>query len=400
MERKLPLLQVSFLGKGTIVYGDKAILSGKSMITRAMKLLLILIFNGEKGISRNKLIEDLFGREELSDVSNNLRVTINRLKRVLVKSGLPEYDYVENIGGKYYWNSPMETESDIGKFYELIHKASTENDMQDRLSMLKKACHIYKGEFLQRLSSDEWVMMESVQCKKMYSKALQQVCELLMEQKEYQKALDLLDIACELYPFDEWQAVKIDCLISMNQYKEAMKVYEQTVKMLVEELGIGPSPKMLEQFKNMSGHISYKPQAINEIKHVIKEDTVQEGALYCSVPGFRDACRVIRRGMERNGQSVFLMLCSLVDKKGRPLAASAKLDEIADELQEALRKSLRKSDSFTKYSQSQFLVMLVGTNEENCQIVIDRIEKKFSENHKSWVGYLDYSISSLWDVEY
>ena len=80
--------------------------------------------------------------------------------------------------------------------------------------------------------------------------------------------------------------------------------------------------------------------------------------------------------------------------------ASDKLEEMATELHVTLRKTLRKSDSFTKYSQSQFLVMLVGTNEENCQIVIDRIEKRFTETHKSWAHHIDYSVSSLWDIEY
>ena len=157
---------------------------------------------------------------------------------------------------------------------------------------------------------------------------------------------------------------------------------------------------MLEQFKNMSGHISYRPQVLEEIKQEFQQDVLQKGALFCTVPGFRDVCRAARRGMERSGQSIFLMLCTLVDSKGHPMNASDKLEEMATELHVTLRKTLRKSDSFTKYSQSQFLVMLVGTNEENCQIVIDRIEKRFTEAHKSWAHHIDYSVSSLWDIEY
>ena len=41
--------------------------------------------------------------------------------------------------------------------------------------------------------------------------------------------------------------------------------------------------------------------------------------------------------------------------------------------------------------------MLMGTNEENCQIVIDRIIKSFSQEHKAWARYLDCSVSSLFD---
>lgn len=398
--QSLPKLQVKLFGTEKVIFGDTTIINGKNMITKAMKLLLILIYYGEEGISRGQLIENLYGHEEITDVANNLRVNMHRLKKVLEKAGLPDYEYVQHRNDKYYWTGPVEVETDVDKFKFFLKNATQETDEHKKVALLKEACRIYSGEFLERLSGDEWVMMEAMECKKHYTNALQQLCGKLMEQKEYDQVLQLLDSACELYPFDEWQSLQIDCYIAMNQFKEAMRVYEQTTRMLVEELGIGPSPKMLEQFKNMSGHISYKPQVLEEIKQEFHQDVLQKGALFCTVPGFRDVCRAARRGMERSGQSIFLMLCTLVDTKGHPMKASEKLEEMASELHVVLRNTLRKSDSFTKYSQSQFLVMLVGTNEENCQLVIDRIEKRFTETHKSWAHHLDYSVSSLWDIEY
>ena len=74
----LPVLQVRLFGIERITYGDTPILYGRNSITKAMKLLLILLFNGKDGITRNKLMEDLYGREELADASNNLRVTVHR----------------------------------------------------------------------------------------------------------------------------------------------------------------------------------------------------------------------------------------------------------------------------------------------------------------------------------
>lgn len=400
MQQSLPKLQIKLFGTEKITYGDISILNGKKKITKAMKLLLILVYCGREGISSGQLIENLYGHEEVTDVANNLRVTLHRLKKLLEKAGLPEYEYIERKENIYYWNGPIEIESDLEKFKSLIEKAKQDTDEEKQLIWLKEACQIYNGEFLERLSGDEWVMMEAVQCKTLYTNALQQVCETLMEQKEYTQIIKLVEPACQLYPFDEWQSWQIDCYIAMNQYKEAMKIYDKTARMFVEELGIGPSPKMMEQFKNMSGHISYQPQILDEIKQEFRQDVLQKGALFCTVPGFRDVCRAARRGMERSGQSIFLLLCTLIDTKGHPMTASDKLEEMAGELHVVLRNTLRKSDSFTKYSQAQFLVMLVGTNEENCQIVIDRIEKRFTEGHKSWAHHIDYSVSSLWDIEY
>ncbi len=398
MESNLPVLRVRLFGIERITYNDTPILYGRNSITKAVKLLLILLFNGKRGITRSKLMEDLYGREELADAANNLRVTIHRLKKLLVDAGLPEYEYIVMKGGIYYWDSPMKTVVDVNVFKNLIKKAENELDQKNKMDLLREACQMYGGEFLQKLSGDEWVLMESVQCKYLYENALQQLCGLLMERREYDEVLRIVEPACAMYPFDEWQSVKIDCYIAMNRYKDALKEYEATAKMLFEELGVTPSERMLEQFSDMSEHISSRPQVLNEIKGNLREDLEERGAFFCTFPGFRDACRVIRRGMERSGQSVFLVLCTLTDGKGRPMENSEKLGEMSGKLHEAIRISLRRSDSFTKYSHSQFLIMLVGTNEENCQIAINRIVGNFAKDHKVWANYLKCSLSSLMDI--
>ena len=400
MENRLPLLNVRLFGIERITYGNTPILYGRNSVTKAMKLLLILLYCGKNGITRNKLLEDLYGREELADAANNLRVTIHRLKKMLVEAGLPEYEYIISTGGIYYWDSPMETVVDVNVFKQLIAEAEIEPDQDKKLAMLQDACQLYGGEFLQKLSGDEWVLSESVQCKNLYFDALQQLCSLLMNRKEYDEVLRLVEPACEMYPFDEWQAIKIDCYIAMSRYKDALKEYEDTAKLLIEELGISPSEKMMKQFSVLSRHVSNRTQAISEIKGELQENADQRGALYCTYPGFRDAYRMIRRGMERNGQSVFLVLCTLIDGKGRPMESSDKLDEMSEELYKAIKNSLRRCDSFTKYNRAQFLIMLVGTNEENCQIAIDRIVNCFVKEHKAWKNYLECSVSSLLDMEY
>ena len=400
MNSQLPMLKVRLFGTERITYNDTPIFCGRNSITKAMKLLLILLYSGSEGINRNKLLDDLFGREELANASNNLRVTVHRLKKMLEEAGLPEYEYIVSRDGVYYWDSPFATEVDVVIFKKLIEAAEEESDRQKKLEMLQEACQLYSGEFLQKLSGDEWVLIEGVQCKNMYAYALQELCDLLMANKEYDEVLHTVELACKLYPFDEWQVYKIEAYIAMNRYKDALKEYEATAKILIEELGVSPSKKMMEQFKTLSAHITNRPQNIGEIKGGLREEKMETGAFYCTLPGFRDAYRIIRRGMERNGQSVFLLVCTLIDSKGRPMEYSEKQGEMADALYKAIKGSLRRSDSFTKYNQSQFLVMLMGTNEENCQIVIDRISDKFAQEHKSWTDNVQFGVTSLYDADF
>lgn len=313
MSDHLPVLKVRLFGGFSASYGEIPVSFGRNTTTKAMKLLQILLYHGDTGISRDKLLDELYGREELADAANNLRVTAHRLKKIIVDAGLPSHDYINIKKGIYRWDAPMP--------------------------------------------------------------------------------------ACQLYPFDEWQSVRIDCYMALNRYKDAVQEYENTAKLFFEELGIRPSEHMMQQFEQMSSRLNYKPQELGDIKERLKEDDIRGGAFYCSLPSFRDSYRLVSRIIERNGQSVYLMLCSITNGKGMPMDKPDKLEVLSGELQNTIQQCLRKGDSFTKYSPSQFLILLVGTNKENCSMIFDRIQRYFSREHKSWKQYLDYFVSSVAEVD-
>ena len=312
MSDHLPVLKVRLFGGFSASYGEIPVSFGRNTTTKAMKLLQILLYHGDTGISRDKLLDELYGREELADAANNLRVTAHRLKKIIVNAGLPSHDYINIKKGIYRWDAPMPTEVDAHQFKVLSKDVQTCTDKVKKLALLKKICLMYRGEFLPELSGDEWVLVESVQYKNIYSESLQ-------------------------------------------------------------ELG--------------------------DIKERLKEDDIRGGAFYCSLPSFRDSYRLVSRIIERNGQSVYLMLCSITNGKGMPMDKPDKLEVLSGELQNTIQQCLRKGDSFTKYSPSQFLILLVGTNKENCSMIFDRIQRYFSREHKSWKQYLDYFVSSVAEVD-
>ncbi|MFR5701501.1 MAG: hypothetical protein ACLUD0_06315 [Eubacterium ramulus] len=142
--------------------------------------------------------------------------------------------------------------------------------------------------------------------------------------------------------------------------------------------------RLLKQFDEMSNQMNHtNPREINEIKERLKEDSDRGGAYYCSLPSFRDSYRLVSRMLERNGQSAYLMLCSITDGKGHPMEKPEKLAVMAEELQNSIQHSLRRGDSFTKYSSSQYLILLTGTNKENCEMIFDRLRKYFHGSIKA-----------------
>lgn len=358
MNEKTAILNVRMLGDFSITYEGRQVSFGKNTATKAMKLLQILIYYGEQGIAREKLLNALYVREELADAANNLRVTAHRLKKMIIDAGLPEYDYIVIKKGIYRWNAPVPTVVDARKFQELYEEAQNCADTKQKEELLKQVCNMYRGEFLPEISGDEWVLLESVQYKKLYSNALKELCDGLIEKCDYEEALLFCEPACRLYPFDEWQSIKIECFLGMKRYKEAMKEYDDTAKLFFEELGISPSERLMEQFDQMSSQLKHvKPKEIQDIKQRLKEE------------------------------------------KGHPLEKPEKLELLSEELQNTIQHCLRKGDSFTKYSPSQYLVLLIGTNKENCGLIFDRIRKYFAREHRSWNKYVEFYVSSVAEVD-
>ena len=95
--------------------------------------------------------------------------------------------------------------------------------------------------------------------------------------------------------------MKIDCLIAMKRFKEAMQVYDTAVSQYFEEQGLPPSEKMLERFRIMSGQIRYTSDTLKDIRDSLHERDRINGPYYCAYPAFIDCYRLLARMAERGG---------------------------------------------------------------------------------------------------
>ena len=392
-------LKCKMLGGFSLRYNQREIILKCNETSKVMQLFLRLLYAGNEGIAKVKLLEDLYEREEIQDSKNALRILMFRLKKLLQDTGILNGDYIRTEKGNCFFGGPIEVEIDVNEFLKAAADADKEIDNQEKIDALRRACELYTGEFLPQLATEEWVTIESLRCKDLYVRCLTILYGLLEKKGEYEEMLALTSRAAELYPFDDWQTMKIDCLIALNRYKDALKLYEKTTTLFFEELGLSPSEKMLSQFKTMSGRIQHAAGNLNHIQDGLREDTYTGGAYYCSYPSFVDSYRVIARIIERTGTSVFLMLCTLTDSKEQPLEKEDVLEEEMSNLGDAIESSLRRGDCYTKYSTNQFLILLQGIAQENCSIISDRITQNYKKKFAGHRVGLAYSMSSIVDVE-
>jgi DNA-binding SARP family transcriptional activator len=396
------IINVNMFGGLAITYQDKNISIGKNKTAKYIQLLEIVWLAGDAGIQKDQLTAILYDREEQSNLSNSFNNLIYQMHKQMDRAGLPQHDYVVNKDGVFFTDPEVVIESDVLRFTENIKMARELNDEAESIPYYRAAFDEYRAEILPELATSEWLIIKSVQLQKMYAESVIALGDYFEKRKDYDAMYHIYKKAAELYPDDEWQIGEINALIGMESFKDAYAVYDETVRYYTDELGVTPSNDLLECYDKMSRQITNTPGKILQIRDGILEHRGavagnDEGAYDCSFPSFIDAYHILSRNMERSGQSVYMMLLNIVDYEGKRITNAAKLETRAKLLQEAISLTLRQGDTYCKYSASQFLLLLVGTNKESCKTVYRRLLNKF----KLLAGprtELEYSVVSLADL--
>ncbi len=395
-------LNIRLFGGLEITHEGKSVSIGKNKTAKYIQLLEIVWLSGDKGISKDSLISTLYDREEQSNICNSFNNLIYQMHKQLKKSGLPDGDYIVNRDGIFYPDDNVEIESDALSFARCVEQARECKDKASEIILYKQAFDLYVSELLPELSTQEWVIMKSVQYQKMYSECVVTLGSYYGKRKDFEAMYRVFKKASELYPDDDWQIGVIDALIAMEAYKDAYAVYNDTVRYYTDELGVTPSRDLLECYDRMSKQMTNSPGDIIKIREDIlehREHVADDcgGAYDVSFPSFIDAYHILSRNMERTGQSVYMMLLTLVDYEGKKIANQTKLENRSKLLQKAIAETLRQGDTYCKYSSSQFLVLLVGTSKENCKVAYRRVlnRLKFLAGPRTEI---EYSVVSLADI--
>lgn len=389
-------LVLKSLGGYTLTYAGEVITLGRGGFTKAVQLLILLLLHEKEGIPKEELIRNLYSWEEDVDTNNSINSLIWRLKTQLVNAGMPKEDYISIKNGICKWVSSIPLEIDAVLLEHYYDQASAAEGMEQR-ELLEKVIELYNSEFLPQLSNELWVTVENVRLKKLFVQGVQRLASLYEEEEKYQKIFDIYEKTAGIYPFDGWQEKMIEVLQKMERYDEAFRIYQDTVRLYSNELGAPPSPKMRELFQQMNGRHLNDANDFTMIQDDLREKERKNGAYYCTYPSFVDAYRLICRIIERSGQSVYLMVCTL--HREDELGDNATEDE--NYLGVAIEKALRRGDMYTRYNGSQYLVLLPAAQRENCDMIFQRIVKWFqtlNESSKCWLEYDVTEVSELPEI--
>ena len=372
-------LQVQMFGGFSLSWGGKLVSGSKKTSESQFNYLMqLLLHHGENGVSRDMLERVLFEDRDIQDIHHAARSVIYNAKRKLRAAGLPDVNYIEQRKGICYWNPQVPVKEDAAEFERLYRQAEEASDREEKVKLYMEACHLYTGEFLPQQTGVVWVAQEAKRYRALFCSCVERAVRQLRLTQDFPQMEELGIYATAINPLSDWETVTMEALVAMGRYEDARRLYDDTVDLYFQEQGLRPSSRMMELFEKLGTQMEHQYDALDDIQRKLSEGQADCGGGYlCAYPVFQGIYRMVTRMLERGGQSVYLMLCMVVDSKGNPMRDGQMLEELAGRLEEAIRDSVRHSDAISRYGKGQYLVLLMNTTRESCGVIQKRINCRF-----------------------
>lgn len=372
-------LRVQMFGSFELEWnGRKLIGGGRSTESQFAYLMQLILHHRKTGVSRDRLEQVIFEGRELENIHHALQSVLYNARKKLRAAGLPDEEYFVQKDRVFFWTDEIPVWEDAQELEQVFQEAEEARSPQEKLEGYLEACSLYTGEFLGFMSSAVWVVREAKRYHGIFCACMERAVELLRQSQDYMQMEALGRHAAKVDPMADWEVVTMEALMSLGKQQEAQKFYNDTVEFYLREQALRPTGQLTELMNKLGAQIEHSYAVLDDIQsRLTKEDEDTGGGYLCSYPVFRGIYQMVRRMMERGGQSVYLMLCVVVDSKGNPMSDGPRLEELSQRLGDAIRRAVRQSDAINRYGKGQYLVLLVNTTRENCETVQKRINQDF-----------------------
>ena len=377
------VLVVKMLGGFSVSHNGVYVVSEHSRESKVVFFLQYLLAHRDRPLPQEELIDVLLGEEDGRNPVNTLKNIAYRARKLFLDAGLPAKEYIYNRRGAYGFSAHVQCDVDAERFGALLGNAKRAVNDDERLQYLQQAFACYDGDFLPRSFSQTWVVPRAVKYQDMFCECVSELCAQLLARGEFATMLRVTEKAVTLYPYiEDFHIQRVRCLHKLGRIKEVVTEYESACAILFDELGVTPSEEFRDVYRTATAGLENMAASVEQVLTGIMEgDDADGGAYYCNYHIFSNTCRFVSRHVERLGQSAFLVLCTLADDQDRQLTPE-RIKGIAPAFHKSMGETMRRSDIYTRYSPSQFLILLTGLNSENCNMVLHRLAVAFKKHNR------------------
>jgi DNA-binding SARP family transcriptional activator/streptogramin lyase len=228
----------------------EAVRDGRSLPLGGPKqraVLALLLLHANEVVSRDRLIDALWADREPGTAEHNLDVQVSRLRKAFA----PEEPLVTQSGGYVLVAEPDAI--DARRFERMLEegrRANASGKPADALAVLEDALALWHGDALGDLAYEEFARTEVERLEDLRLVAVEERIDAELALGHHDRLVPELDALTAKHPLRErLRGQLMLALYRSGRQAEALRVYSDTRKRLVDELGIEPGQPLrdLEQ---------------------------------------------------------------------------------------------------------------------------------------------------------
>lgn len=393
-----PAVHVRMFGGFNITMDEKTMSDSDNRSRKAWNLLSYLIIKRRGDVSVNELFHAIWQDGMQENPCGALKTLVFRVRKMLEAAGFPSQELILSQKGAYMWNPAWETEVDTDRFECLCRRILEPEAGQDLWEDCQEAFELYRGMFLPKSSEENWVGSLAVYYHTLYRKLVVHMAKKLIADQDYAQAESICGRAVDIDRFvEEFHYYRIYAAYGRGDQKTALERYKATMDMFYRERLMTPSEHFKELYKTISNSEQEVVTDLGAIQKALDcgaDEAEERGAYQCEYAVFKRLVQLERRGVERSGDSVYLCLVTVGDRKGRTLKPEIQARAM-ERLRAAVQKSLRSSDVYARYSVSQYIILLSSATYENSDMVMNRILSTFNKSYVRKDVAVNYSLDVL-----
>ena len=231
--------------------GDEVGLGGP----RQRRLLAMLLIHRNSVVSVDRLADAVFAGEPTAAASTTLRSYVARIRKVVDVNGSAPMVVTQAPG--YVLRLPGET-FDVARFERLVAEAGTRLERDDAAGaapVLRQALALWRGGAYAEFADEEWARPEAQRLEELRLVAHERLVEAELANGRATEMIPVIETLAREHELREaFRAQLMVALYRAGRHADALRVFRDYRRLLVDELGLEPSPALAEVERRVLDH--------------------------------------------------------------------------------------------------------------------------------------------------
>jgi DNA-binding SARP family transcriptional activator len=218
--------------------------------SKSRALLALLLLHANETVTRDRLIDELWGEHPPGGAAKTLQMHVSRLRKALTShdaTGSPGPIVTREAG---YELTIDPDDLDASRFERLVSEARGElaaGRAEPAVARLEAALALWRGAPLGDLAYESFAQAETARLDDLRVAALEQLIDAKIALGRHADVVEQLDVLIREHPYREGlRAQLMLALYRSDRQAEALQAYQDARRALVDELGIEPGERLRE----------------------------------------------------------------------------------------------------------------------------------------------------------